>query len=247
MTKIKICGITNLEDARVALGAGADLLGFIFYKPSPRYVSSERARNIVASFKGPKTGSVTSFRGAGDTHHALRTTSPLFVGVFVNTPLPEVERILEFCHLDAVQLHGEEPPEFVTHFNGRAYKALRPKSKGEAEDLVKKYTQLPIAQSPISNLLSPLPHLLLDAYHPTLYGGTGHVTDWTMAANVARQHSIMLAGSLTPENVAEAIQAVKPWGVDVSSGVEAEKGKKDHDKVRAFVEAAKSVKCNRER
>jgi phosphoribosylanthranilate isomerase len=84
-----------------------------------------------------------------------------------------------------------------------------------------------------------LPVFLLDAYHPTLYGGTGHVTDWTMAATLARQYRIMLAGSLTPENVAEAINSVQPWGVDVSSGVERKKGRKDHGKVREFVERAK--------
>jgi phosphoribosylanthranilate isomerase len=87
-----------------------------------------------------------------------------------------------------------------------------------------------------------LPTLLLDAYHPTLYGGTGHVTDWAMAASIAQRYPIMLAGSLTPENVAEAVRVVRPWGVDVSSGVEREKGKKDHEKVRAFVEAVKNVK-----
>ncbi len=276
MTKVKICGITNLEDAGVAVEVGADLLGFIFYKPSPRYVAPEVVREIVLSFKGQ----VTDSRGAGgqgslrepNTQPVTRN-EPLFVGVFVNTPLPDVEQILNFCDLDAAQLHGEESPEFVAHFQGRAYKALRPKSRDEAKGLVKKYANLPfsipnkvretnykipIAQSPnpstkrLSSLSrgrtslpssqSLLPCLLLDAYHPSLYGGTGRVTDWSMAANIARQHSIMLAGSLTPENVAEAVKAVRPWGVDVSSGVEAEKGRKDHKKVRAFIEVVKNVK-----
>ncbi|NJN98472.1 MAG: phosphoribosylanthranilate isomerase, partial [Anaerolineales bacterium] len=88
---------------------------------------------------------------------------------------------------------------------------------------------------------SSLPLLLLDAYHPNLYGGTGHVADWGMAASIARRYPIMLAGSLTPENVAEAIRVVQPWGVDVSSGVERQKGKKDHEKVRALMAAVRNV------
>ncbi|MBI1881896.1 MAG: phosphoribosylanthranilate isomerase, partial [Chloroflexi bacterium] len=95
---------------------------------------------------------------------------------------------------------------------------------------------LPCSSAPL------LPCWLLDAYHPTLYGGTGHVTDWSMAANIAWRYPVMLAGSLTPENVGEAVQVVQPWGVDVSSGVEREKGKKDQEKVRSFIEAVKSVK-----
>jgi phosphoribosylanthranilate isomerase len=164
---------------------------------------------------------------------------PVFVGVFVNASLDVVAQILDFCQLDAAQLHGEESPEFVNHFQSRAFKALRPHSSAEAEALIQQYqpSNLPTFQ------LSNLPTLLLDAYHPTLYGGTGHVTDWTLAASIARRYSIMLAGSLTPTNVSEAIQIVKPWGVDISSGVEAEKGRKDHEKVRAFVKAVKRCKA----
>ncbi len=214
MTKVKICGITNLEDALATVEAGADLLGFIFYEPSPRYVAPEVVREIVAIIRGG--------------------SSPQFVGVFVNAPLETVAHVLTCCQLDAVQLHGEEPPEFVHHFQGRAFKALRPQSQLEAEALIQKY-------HPPNHLTNQpfLPPFLLDAYHPTLYGGTGQVTDWTMAANIARRYPIMLAGSLTPANVAEAIQAVHPWGVDVSSGVERAKGRKDHAKVRAFIEAVK--------
>jgi len=274
MTQIKICGITNLNDARVAVGAGADLLGFIFYKPSPRYVAPEAVREIVAEVRGSEfrvrglefgvqssefgvQSSEADMKAEGqesaeveENNHSsfgTRRSSLLFVGVFVNTPLPDVEQILDFCELDAAQLHGNESPEFVAHFNGRAYKALRPQSLQEAKDLVTRYAasqeqqptinqspSRPISQSP------PLPALLIDAYHPNLYGGTGRVTDWTMAATIARQHPIMLAGSLTPHNVAEAIRAVQPWGVDVSSGVEAEKGRKDHGKVRAFIERVRN-------
>jgi phosphoribosylanthranilate isomerase len=236
MTKIKICGITNLEDALVAVEVEADLLGFIFYEPSPRYVAPEMVKEIVSAVRDRG-------RGTGDrdnTHYALRTThytSPLFVGVFVNTPLETVSEILDFCRLDAAQLHGEETPEFVRQFQGRAFKALRPQSRQEAEALIQKY------QPSIPPSLHPsiLPSHLLDAYHPTLYGGTGHVTDWEMATDIARRYPIMLAGSLTPTNVGEAVRQVQPWGVDVSSGVEREKGRKDHQKVRDFIKAVQAA------
>lgn len=234
MTKVKICGITNLEDALVAVEAGADLLGFIFYEPSPRYVRPEVVREIVAAVRDRGLGAGDrNLLGGYDVTRNTQYVAPLFVGVFVNSSLDTIVHILDFCQLDAAQLHGEEPPELVSHFAGRAFKALRPQSQEEAEILVEKY--LPCSPAPL------LPCLLLDAYHPSLYGGTGHVTDWTLAASIARRYPIMLAGSLTVENVAEAIQVVRPWGVDVSSGVEKEKGKKDHEKVRALVNAVKNV------
>jgi phosphoribosylanthranilate isomerase len=222
MTKIKICGITNLEDALVAARAGVDFLGFIFYEPSPRYVSPEVVKEIVSGIRG-----------------RAPDESPKFAGVFVNASLEEIEQIIADCRLDAAQLHGNEPPEFVNHFQGRAYKALRPQSLKEAEELATKY--LPPISSNTEDWPSALPYFLLDAYHPTLYGGTGRVTNWTMAAAMAAQYPLMLAGSLTPDNVADAIRAVNPWGVDVSSGVEAEKGKKDHEKVRQFIENVRSA------
>lgn len=229
MTKVKICGLTNLNDARVAAEAGADLLGFIFYEPSPRCVTPEAVREIVTQLKGSGAGSQES--GKDNTQHATRNT-PLFIGVFVNESLARVRGILDFCGLDAAQLHGDEPPEFVASLPGRAYKALRPPSREAGEAMVQAY--LPCAPAPL------LPCLLLDAYHPTLYGGTGRVTDWSLAAEMAARHDILLAGSLTPENVAEAVVTVRPWGVDVSSGVEAEKGRKDWGKVRDFVRNAKT-------
>jgi phosphoribosylanthranilate isomerase len=240
MTKIKICGITNLEDALAAVEAGADLLGFIFYEPSPRYVRPEVVREIVSEVRGQEPG--VGGQGMRDpglqssvSGHVSRFTFhiPLFVGVFVNTPLEILAKILDFCQLDAAQLHGEESPEFLSHFGGRAFKAIRPQSQEEAEGLIEKY--LPCSPSPL------LPCFLLDAYHARLYGGTGHVADWTLAAKMARRYRIMLAGSLTPANVVEAIRVVQPWGVDVSSGVEAEKGKKDRDKVRRFVEVVRLI------
>ncbi len=236
MTFVKICGLTNLADARVAVEAGADLLGFIFYEASPRYVKTETVREIVTQLKESGVRSQESgvrSQESGVRHSSLLTLhSPLFIGVFVNESLGRVQEILDFCGLDAAQLHGDEPPQFVAALAGRAYKALRPPSREAGEAMVQAY--LPCAPA------SSLPCLLLDAYHPTLYGGTGQVTDWSLAAEVATQHDILLAGSLTPENVAQAVRTVRPWGVDVSSGVEAEKGRKDWDKVREFIKNAKT-------
>jgi phosphoribosylanthranilate isomerase len=245
--KVKICGLTNLEDALVATEAGADLLGFIFYEPSPRYVRPAAVREIVLSVK-EKTQE--------------KSNRPIFVGVFVNASPETVAHILEMCRLDAAQLHGDEPPEFLQAFPGRAYKALRPQSLPEAHLMVRTYrsftstssnqpdfqpSNLPTRSANLPTRSANLPTFLLDAYHPTLYGGTGQVTDWSVAAQIARQHSVLLAGSLTPDNVAQAIEAVQPWGVDVSSGVEREKGKKDHVKIKRFVEATKTVKRTVER
>lgn len=219
MTQVKICGLTQLEDALLATQAGANLLGFIFYQPSPRYLSPETAQAIVAAVR-------------------QRPNPPQCVGVFVNAPLTEIEQIMTMCQLQAVQLHGEEPPEFVNQFQGRAYKAIRPQSLAEARQLITQYVTTPHVPLCPESPAPLLPDILLDAYHPTLYGGTGVVTDWHMAAQIAQDYAIMLAGSLTPANVAEAIAAVKPWGVDVSSGVEAMKGKKDPSKLTQFIAQA---------
>lgn len=211
MTAIKICGITNLNDARLAAEAGADLLGFIFYEPSPRYLTPETARQIVLDLR-------------------QMPYPPQLIGVFVNVAETAIRQTLQFCQLDAAQLHGEESPEFVNCFPQQAYKVIQPKSMTEAEELVQQYCPVTAQRSN-----QALPDCLLEAYHPTLYGGTGEVADWDMAATLAKRHHLMLAGSLTPENVAEAIRIVQPWGVDVSSGVEATKGQKNPTKLRAFI------------
>ena len=205
VTRIKICGLTNLADARLAATAGADLLGFIFYEPSPRYVPPTTVSRIVAALKEELAA------------------PPQFVGVFVNTLLAEVEDTLAGCDLDLAQLHGDEGADAIRHFQGRAYKAANPRSLAEATTLAGQF------------LVGGAPFLLLDAYHPHLRGGTGHTADWAMAAQIAQAHPILLAGGLTADNVAQAIQAVRPWGVDVSSGIEASKGKKDRHKLQAFI------------
>jgi phosphoribosylanthranilate isomerase len=155
------------------------------------------------------------------------------VGVFVNTPPREVQYALYTAGLHYAQLHGDEGAEQLAELRGRAYKALRPTSPEAALDGAVQYGGLGPGGGP---------QLLIDAYHPAEYGGTGARADWRAAAAVARQvPRLLLAGGLTPQNVAAAVEAVHPWGVDVSSGVEAAPGRKDHQKLREFVRAALAV------
>lgn len=212
--RVKICGITNTEDALVATEAGADYLGFILYPRSPRYVDSGTVRHIGAAV-----------REAG--HSEVQ-----FVGVFVNSPADEIAAVLDAACLDWAQLHGDEPPEALATLAGRAYKALRPASLDQALAAAAAYGAPPDQR----------PALLIDAYHPQHYGGTGQPGDWALAAAVvARDPGLLLAGGLTPDNVAAAIAAVHPWGVDVSSGVERSPGRKDHDLVRRFLAAVRAA------
>lgn len=214
--RIKICGITNLEDARVAAAAGADFLGFIFYPRSPRYIAPEVAGRIVAALRTEGLAVAT-------------------VGVFVDAPLAEIERTMRVAGLDLAQLHGGEPAAQMQALSGRAFKALRPRPGNDVEAEVLLY--LSVAPGAIW-----APQLLVDAYHPGAYGGTGQTGDWRLAHALARRcERLLLAGGLTPDNVTQAIAAVQPWGVDVSSGVEVSPGRKDHGRVRAFIAAARAA------
>jgi len=207
MTHLKICGLTNTEDALAALDAGADYLGFNFYPPSPRYLAPEQCARIVSDL--------------------TRLTSHLsfsLVGIFVNESPAHVLSILDQCGLHLAQLHGDETPEEVAQYHGRAFKAFRG-----------------LGQNHPPYVHASAPAFLIDAYSPHAYGGTGHIADWSAARSIAQQHPIFLAGGLTPLNVAEAIRQVRPWGVDVASGVESAPGKKDHAKMRAFADARRKV------
>ncbi len=208
MTFVKICGITNIDDALCAVDAGADLLGFIFYPPSPRSVRLEAARKIVAEVK----------------RHAPSVTC---IGVFVKETPAHMLRVLDEAGLDAAQLHGNDPADLVA-LGRQAYLAVK-----EWEPGLGNGRQHP--QFTTHNL----PDLLLDANHPMLWGGSGERADASLAAQIAKQQRLLLAGGLTPDNVADAIRTVQPWGVDVASGTEASPGKKDPAKVRAFVAHAK--------
>jgi len=202
-TWVKICGITNLADAQLAVEARADALGFVFYEKSPRHLTIAAAAEISKQLPG----------------FVMRA------GVFVNALKAEVLRAISECGLNLLQFHGNEPPEFCLQFGLMCMKAFRMRDAGTLKELRNYQTSA----------------WLLDAYSPEAAGGTGEKFNWDLA--VAAQKfgkPIFLAGGLTPGNVAEAVRQVRPFGVDVSSGVEISPGKKDPAKVRAFISAAKA-------
>lgn len=199
-TRIKVCGITSVEDATAAINGGADALGFIFAEKSPRYVSPNDAREIVSELP------------------------PFihFVGVFVDKDPIEVQEIIEYCGLTHVQLHGKENPEYCENLANSAspcklIKAFRVGSATMAADFT------PYEKSVIG--------FLLDTYVEGIEGGTGKTFDWQLIETLKLQRPVILAGGLSPENVAEAVTKVAPFAIDVNSGVEIEPGKKDHAKL----------------
>jgi len=197
-TRIKICGITRVEDARAAAELGADAIGLVFYAASPRKVGLEQARAIIAAVPPFVT----------------------VVGLFVDPAAEQVESVLRTCSLELIQFHGDETPGFCGGFGVPYIKALRVKADA---DLVQCLSPYQAARG-----------WLLDAYHDQLYGGTGKSFDWRLIPrDLARP--VILSGGLTPDNVGEAVRQVRPWAVDVSSGVEAEKGIKDAAKIAAFI------------
>lgn len=202
--KIKICGITNLEDAFAAIDYGADALGFVFFKGSPRHITYRNATAII-KYLPPFT-----------------TT----VGVFVDEKPSTVEKIVTQTCIDVVQFHGNEPPE-KCNCSRSLIKAIRVKSLESLE--------------PLDRYKDKVSAFLLDTFTPDALGGTGQIFNWDIAIYAKQFGNIILAGGLTPNNVAEAIRRVQPYGVDVSSGIESKKGKKDHKKMRLFIEKVKSA------
>ena len=208
MTRVKICGITNLEDARLAARLGADFLGFNFVESSTRYITPGMARSIIDNLSIP-----------------VRT-----VGIFANESVDRVRQFTIDSNVDVVQFHGDEPKsdlEYIRNSLGRdVIKAFRISPDFQQES-VGEYLGAPI---------------LLDAYSHTSFGGTGEVADWALSKKIAASVSnVILAGGLTPENVAEAIRVVRPFGVDVASGVESSPGVKDPNKLEAFIRNAKTA------
>jgi phosphoribosylanthranilate isomerase len=218
MPQVKICGVTTFDDALAAAQAGADLLGFNFYKKSPRYIAPEMAQPICDALR-----------------KQLGAACPTLVGVFVNEVVGVISATTRKVGLTAAQLSGDESDDMLRELRGMGFKAIRPTNLAQAVDDVQYFSaHLPTNEH--------IPSLLLDAYHPQLYGGTGEQASVEIALAVKQQvPRLMLAGGLTPENVAARVQAVQPWGVDVASGVEFEgqPGVKDPAKVRAFIQAAK--------
>jgi len=205
--KIKICGITNREDAATAVTAGADALGFVFYKKSPRYVEPAVAKQIIVTLPPMVTP----------------------VGLFVNEELKVVRDLMDGCGIALAQLHGDETATYCLELARPVLKAIRIRDRGSFLALAEFQGRAGVRG------------FILDTYAEEVYGGTGRVMDWTLAAEAAKAAVILLAGGLTPDNVGEAIRTVRPYGVDVSSGVESVPGKKDPQKVRAFVQAARVV------
>jgi len=213
MFRIKICGITNVDDALAATRAGVDALGLNFYPKSRRYLDPDLARPIVEAV----------------SHNAVK------VGLFVNASVDHVQQTFDRLGLDLIQLHGDEPPEFLAELGNRP--------------VMRAFRLGPAGSPPVAEYLGRcrrmdcLPRLvLIDAHVKGEYGGTGKVADWPAAKEYAVAEggsSLVLAGGLTPDNVAEAIHAVSPAAVDTAGGVESSPGKKDPAMIEAFVRAAR--------
>ncbi len=201
--RVKICGITRLQDALLAAHAGADALGFVFYEKSPRQVSAAQAAALCASLPP----FVTS------------------VGLFVDAAPGFVESVLALAPLDLLQFHGDEPADYCASFGKPYIKAVR---VNRDTDLLKCAADYATARG-----------LLLDAYVPGVPGGTGESFDWNLIPPDLPK-PVILSGGLTPANVADAVREVRPWAVDVSSGVEAAKGIKDPQLIAQFIAKAKA-------
>ncbi len=202
MIRVKICGITNVEDALSAVDYGADALGFVFFEKSPRYITPDKAREIISHLP------------------PFITT----VGVFVNEEAARIKEIMGIAGVNILQLHGDEKPD-ACNICHRAIKALR----------VKNFTDL----KPLENYRCSA--FLLDTYSPDSFGGTGQIFNWDIAVEAKRFGRIILSGGLNPDNIEKAVMYVRPYAVDVSSGIEEDKGKKDLKKMRTFIEKAKKT------
>ncbi len=207
LPKIKICGITNPIDALQAVDAGADALGFVFYKKSPRHVTLNVVKSIVVNL-------------------------PPFVlpiGIFVNESPEKVRKTMDECGLALAQIHGDESAEYCESLGRPVIRGIRLRDHNTLFAMAEYKGR------------SRVRGFVLDAFSPTAYGGTGQTADWNLATEAAQSFSFLLAGGLTADNVQEAIRNVRPYGVDVSSGVEASPGKKDPAKVTAFIRSVKLV------
>ena len=204
IVKVKICGITSYYDAVAAIDMGADILGFNFYPESPRYVTPQKAGEIVNML-------------------------PAFIdtaGIFVNAPIDQIRETTDICPLNWAQLHGDETPEFcgsLTYHNVKTMKAIRVKDRTDVEKMKNYFTDA----------------ILLDAFHPDKYGGTGGTFDWDFVCHCEKR--IFLAGGINPDNVAEAVK-LGVYGIDVCSGIESEPGKKDHNKMKILFDNIRNLR-----
>ena len=205
MTLVKICGITNLDDALAAIAAGADALGFNFYKPSPRYITPQAAREIVEQLP----------------------ESLLTVGVFVNEEAEDVRKIAKEVGLRALQLHGDESAEYCRELAD--FYVIKAFAVSDTFDIQATHAYKVEA-------------LMLDTKHNSLRGGTGRVFDWSVAQQaVLTIPKLFLAGGLSPENVQNAVEIVRPFAVDACSALEDTPGKKNHERMRVFINTVRGV------
>jgi phosphoribosylanthranilate isomerase len=212
LVKVKICGLTEVDHALSASGAGADFLGLVF-APSRRQVSPEKAKEIV------------------DAVHHLNSITAV-VGVFVNATVEEVNRIADKCHLDWVQLSGDESGEYCSEIASPIIKVTHVSTRPDIQKLAVEIEDK-FQLKPVRDLI-----YLLDTKAEGAYGGTGRAFDWRLAREISAMAKIMIGGGLKASNVRRLLEEVSPWGVDVSSGVETD-GKKDVIKIRAFIESVK--------
>lgn len=218
MTKIKICGVRQAEHALAAAQAGADYIGAIFAPMSSRRVTPAQAKAVAEALRS----------------HGEGGSRPLLVGVFVNESPAEMNRLADFCCLDLVQLSGDEPWEVCHRLTRPAIKALRVRPDRAVAEVVTELGR----ELPGVHRLGGL--CLLEGQVEGRYGGTGQRMDWELAAATAVYFPFLLSGGLNPDNVGDAVRRVRPWGVDVSSGVETD-GLKDPHKIRAFIRTVKSA------
>ncbi|HEV7684088.1 MAG TPA: phosphoribosylanthranilate isomerase [Pyrinomonadaceae bacterium] len=208
MVLVKVCGITNLDDALAAADAGADALGFNFYRRSPRYLAPQAARTIVDQLLENYPNALT-------------------VGVFVNESLEAIKEIAEVAGVSALQLHGDESPEYCEALKGRHLIKAFSTSKGFVPEKVLDYD---------------VQAIMLDAADKGAFGGTGKLSNWSVARETrALVPRLFLAGGLSAENVAEAISEVNPYAVDACSRLESAPGRKDHARMREFVAAVRAA------
>jgi phosphoribosylanthranilate isomerase len=217
MVKVKICGITNLDDARAAVDAGADMLGFNFYPASPRYVESE-ARTIIDTLRSADT--VTEVR---------------MIGVFVNESRARIIDRVSELQLDGVQLHGDETNQFCLQLKQAIPQVLLIKALAARKNLDLEELEHTSADA-----------IMVDAFDRQLRGGTGRVADWTIAREIAPYvPRLFLAGGLSPENVGAAVAAVHPYAVDACSSLETSPGKKSANRMKDFVTAVRTSTLGR--
>jgi len=205
IVKVKICGITNYEDATAAVDMGADLLGFNFYPKSPRFIAPQKAVKIIDRLPG-------------------------FIdiaGVFVNASLKQIREAMDLCQLNWVQLHGDENPRFCRSFlsfNVKTMKAIRVRNQKDIEKADTFFTDA----------------VLLDAFDPKKYGGTGLTFDWNIIGHIGKR--VFLAGGINPDNAVSAIK-LGVYGIDICSGIEAKPGKKDHKKMKKLFENIRHLRA----